>query len=176
MVKKITLFILDQSTNVVAPQNRTFHADQQFTVNPPDIDSMQRFTNIIEKSLDVKWINWNCLMDWDNQLAPDRIIVQLEAQLSDMPFFNQGNIYDRVMYHLQYRDSATVAEGNNSTGHPIQKGNGRDTLFNVEKFRGLGVGEQGRGSVYLNVNLFTFQSGGTARQLRTDVVCDLYYE
>jgi len=177
--KKLTFFMRDQR---LPPPGI---ADEFFWDADPDaVGSLEpngpfdmRFSNVIEKSLDIKWIAWNggIVYREENNASLTKACITYEAQISDAPEFGEGNIYSRVVATLQ---QISLGTGHFTyeihSGMPSLVGNGRDTLFSIPKFEGLGAGLRGKGNLYLNVQARTIIQLG-ADEIDINFIADVWY-
>jgi len=177
--KKLTFFMRDQrDPGTVAGDLLTWDADPDAPASlTPNGAFDMRFSNVVEKSIDVKWISWNGGLVYREESNPSlsKANVTVEAQISDAPEFGQGNIYSRVVGTLQFISLGTghFAYEINS-GMPVREGNGRDTLFSIPKFEGLGAGLRGKGNLYLNVQERTIQQTGSD-EIDINFIADVWY-
>jgi len=163
-----------------ATGNRFFwNADPNSTgAIEPNIRFDQRFSNVIEKALDIKWINWNSHIIYreDTAIVVSHLASIYEAQISDAPVFDEGFIYSRIAGQLQQIELTTGHfETKAITGTPFTVGNGRDTLFSIPKFEGLGAGLRGKGNLYLNVSTKTIIVIGALAQVDINFTADVWY-
>jgi hypothetical protein len=126
--------------------------------------------------MDVKWVNWNPVILYHEIAgAGNTYLGTYEAQLSDAPVFGEGSIFSRCINGVSVKTSVGNASSIDIRTAPLMMGNGRDTLFNIDKFIGLGAGLRGRGNLYLNVRAFTDFVVGANRFVTVNYTVDVWY-
>jgi len=177
--KKLTLFMRDQRDPPPGLADTfEWNADPDSTGSlTPNGPHDQRFSNVVERAMDVKWIQWNGTVIYveRNNASLTKAVIAYEAQISDAPVFGEGFIYSRVLASVQQISLGTghfVYEID--SGMPSTVGNGKDILFSIPKFEGLGAGLRGKGNLYLNVQARNIIQLGSD-EIDINFIADLWY-